>query len=388
MTAGGSARDNDVRYMRQCLDIAAKGYGAVSPNPLVGALLVKHNRVIGQGYHRRYGGPHAEVHAVNDAERRGHSVEGATLYVSLEPCFHHGNTPPCVNLVIEKKIARVVAAVTDPNPLVHGKSIRKLRRAGIACTLGVMRREAERLNAAFFTFITRRRPFVAIKTAQTADGFIARADGSSKWITNDRARAHVHKLRARYDAVLVGAGTVIADNPQLTVRNASGRNPLRIVLDGNLRIPVDTSIVTTSAEAPTIVYTATAETRRKKSKIRALESLGVVVVELDARIDGRLAVADVLADLAAHQITSVLVEGGSDIYAEFLRARMADLLYRYASDTVFGEGIPGVDRLGIPVTRTLRKRMQFGKDWMDEYELAYPRVAAQHHGDARARTGR
>jgi diaminohydroxyphosphoribosylaminopyrimidine deaminase / 5-amino-6-(5-phosphoribosylamino)uracil reductase len=368
--------EDDTKFMRRCLELANKGAGSVSPNPLVGSVIVKDGTIIGEGYHRRYGGPHAEVHAIRDAERRGASVEGATLYVSLEPCFHQGMTPPCVDLVIGKKLKRVVAAVVDPNPLVKGKSTRKLRRAGIECTTGVLQTEAKRLNAPFFTFVQRERPFIALKTAQTADGFIAHMDGSSKWITNEKSRRHVHRLRASFDAVLVGAGTVIADNPMLTVRDVKGRNPLRIILDGNLKIPVDAAVVTTAKTIPTVIYTATSRTPEKDQKIGIIESHGAAVVQLKAGRSKRIPVAAVLADLAAHQITSVLVEGGADIYHEFLSARAADILFQYIAVKTFGEGIPGIDRIGAPFVSTHRARLLFGKDTLDEYDLTYPRAHA------------
>ncbi|MGE5315261.1 MAG: bifunctional diaminohydroxyphosphoribosylaminopyrimidine deaminase/5-amino-6-(5-phosphoribosylamino)uracil reductase RibD [Acidobacteriota bacterium] len=378
----GARPEEDERFMRRCLVLAGKGRGAVSPNPLVGSVVVKDGVIIGEGYHRRYGGPHAEVNAIRDAERRGASVEGAELYVSLEPCFHYGNTPPCVDLVIEKKLKRVAAAVNDPNPLVNGKSIRKLQEAGIETVTGILQSEALRMNAPFFTYIRKARPFVALKTAQTADGFIAHADGSSKWITNERSRKHVHALRASFDAVLVGAGTVTADNPMLTVRAVKGRNPLRIVLDGSLSIPESSLIVTTCDEASTLIYTATARTPEKKEKIRRLEARGAVVVQMHAGRSRRIPIGGLLADLANHTITSVLVEGGACIYREFLEAGAADVLYQYRSQQMFGEGIPGVDRLGVSFARTLHTQQRFGKDTLDEYDLTYPRLP-----DTRGRRG-
>ena len=365
------APDIDTKYMNLCLDLAAKGRGLVSPNPMVGAVIVRDGTILGQGFHRRFGGAHAEVNAVLDARRRGASTEGATLYVSLEPCYHYGNTPPCVDLIIERKFARVVAAVKDPNPLVNGKSIRKLRKAGILCEIGVCRKDAVQLNEPFFSWFTNHRPFVALKTAQTADGFIARSDGSSKWITTAASRKKVHALRASYDAILVGAGTVIADDPMLTVRSVRGSNPLRVVLDGRLRLPLDAAIVTTVHEAGTIVYTAKTRNREKRKKIAAFESMGVVVVEMELDRKKRIPVKAVLADLADHKIQSVLVEGGADTYAMFLKAKAADLLYQFTSPTTFGSGLAGISGIKTPVRRRLRSRMRYGKDTLDEYLLTF-----------------
>jgi diaminohydroxyphosphoribosylaminopyrimidine deaminase / 5-amino-6-(5-phosphoribosylamino)uracil reductase len=366
-----AARDIDTVYMNLCLDLAAKGRGQVSPNPMVGAVIVRDGTILGKGYHRRFGGGHAEVNAVRDARLRGESPEGATLFVSLEPCFHYGNTPPCVDLIIEQKFARVVAAVKDPNPLVNGKSIRKLRKAGIACEVGVCRKAARQLNEPFFSWFKNHRPFVALKTAQTSDGFIARSDGSSKWITTAASRKKVHALRTSYDAILVGAGTVIADDPMLTVRSVRGSNPLRVVLDGNLRLPLDAAIVKTVHEAGTIVYTAKTRDGEKRKKIAALESMGVVVVEMGTDRKKRIPVHAVLADLADHKILSVLVEGGADTYAVFLKAKAADLLYQFTSPTTFGAGLPGVSGIDAPFRLRRRSQMRIGRDTLDEYLVTF-----------------
>jgi diaminohydroxyphosphoribosylaminopyrimidine deaminase / 5-amino-6-(5-phosphoribosylamino)uracil reductase len=362
---------DDEKWMRLCLTLASRGRGLVSPNPMVGAVIVRDGIEIGKGYHRRFGGAHAEVNAVLDAERRGSVVEGATLYVSLEPCSHKGKTPPCVDLVIAKKFARVVAATTDPNPLVHGKGVRALRRAGIDCGIGVLRAEAKMLNEAFFASFANGRPLVALKTAQTADGFIARPDGSSKWITNEASRRIVHALRSSYDAILVGAGTVIADDPMLTVRNVKGTSPLRVVLDGNLRLPLDAAVVKTADETGTLVYTAATRDNEKKEKIARLEAKGVIVVSMRADRKRRIRIQDVLADLAGHRIMSVFVEGGADVYAAFLQAGAADVLYKFTSPERFGEGIHGIPEQSSAFRRRLRSHRQIGKDMLDEYTLTF-----------------
>jgi len=364
-------RAADEAWMNECLGLAAKGGGLVSPNPMVGAIIVRDGVVVGKGYHRRFGAPHAEVNAVLDAERRGATVEGATLYVSLEPCFHHGKTPPCVDLVISRKFARVVAAVKDPNPLVNGKSIRAMRKAGIACTTGVCRREAMMLNEAFFHWFACKRPLVALKTAVTADGFIARTDGSSKWITNEASRRMVHKLRASYDAILVGAGTAIADDPMLTVRSVKGSSPLRILLDGRLRVPLSAALVRTANDVGTILYTARTRDPERLEKIARLHAMGVVVVTMRADRKQRIPVADVLADLAEHRVMSVFVEGGADVYGACIGAKAADLLYEFTSPERFGKGKQGISGVDAPVHRRRRTHLRFGQDTMDEYALTY-----------------
>jgi diaminohydroxyphosphoribosylaminopyrimidine deaminase / 5-amino-6-(5-phosphoribosylamino)uracil reductase len=291
--------------------------------------------------------------------------------VSLEPCFHEGKTPPCVDLIIAQKFSRVVAAVKDPNTLVNGKSIRRLRAAGVRCEVGRCRNEAIQLNEQFFAWCRHKRPFVALKTAQTSDGFIAKADGSSQWITNAESRKKVHALRASFDAILVGAGTVIADDPLLTVRSVKGSNPLRVLLDGRLRVPLDAVLVTTAGETGTIVYTARTRDVEKLEKISLLESKGVVVVQLRAGANKKIPVCDILADLAEQQIISVLVEGGADVYRGFLRAKAADILYQFTSPSQFGTGISGIAARDDSIRRRLRSRVKFGRDTMDEYTLTY-----------------
>ena len=361
----------DAEYMTVCLELAAKGRGLVSPNPMVGAVIVRDGMVLGKGYHKQFGGSHAEVNAVLDARRRGASLEGATLYVSLEPCFHHGKTPPCVDLIIAQRFARVVAAVMDPNPLVHGRSIRALRAAGIRCDVGLCRKAARLLNEPFFSWCKNKRPFVALKTAQTSDGFIAHSDGSSKWITNSQSRKKVHALRASFDAILVGAGTVLADDPQLTVRSVKGSNPLRILLDGRLRVPLGAALVTSAHDTGTIVYTARTRDGKKREKISQLESMGVVVVQLPAGRNKRIPVNDVLAHLAELQIMSVLVEGGAEVYRGFLQAQAADILYQFTSPVTFEEGISGIYGGNALFRRRRRSHNEFGADTLDEYVLTY-----------------
>ncbi|MHB1051100.1 MAG: bifunctional diaminohydroxyphosphoribosylaminopyrimidine deaminase/5-amino-6-(5-phosphoribosylamino)uracil reductase RibD, partial [Bacteroidota bacterium] len=258
---------SDEYWMERCLQLAANGKGMTSPNPLVGAVIVKNGTVLGEGYHKRYGGPHAEINAMNAVKDKT-ALKGSTIYINLEPCCHHGNTPPCVDAILRHGFSRVVITGYDPNPLVKGKSVSKLRRRGVQCDVGILRREGDRCNEKYRKFITTGFPFVAMKAAQTSDGYIARPDGTSKWITTSASRKFVHKLRNEYDAVLVGAGTVHKDDPRLTVRAVRGRNPVRIVVDGNLSISITHKIYNT--EASTIVYTAKEAAKKKQHAVQRL----------------------------------------------------------------------------------------------------------------------
>jgi len=263
----------DRGFMERALALAARGRGMVSPNPMVGAVVVNGGAVVGEGWHRKAGGPHAEVFAFREA---GERAKGATLYVTLEPCCHHGKTPPCTDLVIGSGIARVVTAMRDDNPLVCGKGCAQLAAAGIAVEVGLMEKEARRLNESFLTFIRTGRPFVTVKLASTLDGFIADSAGKSAWITGPEARKLVHRWRAWSDAVLVGAGTVLADDPRLTVRDAEGSDPLRVVVDSHLRTPPGAKVVGDG----TVIIAATDEA--DEGKARALEDAGATVWRFEA----------------------------------------------------------------------------------------------------------
>lgn len=245
----------DERYMRRALELAARGAGFTAPNPLVGAVLVKDGRIIGEGWHQRYGGLHAERNAFLDCDARGEDAAGATLYVTLEPCCHYGKTPPCTEAILARGVRRVVVGITDPNPLVAGKGLAILREAGIAVTQGVLEDDCREMNRIFLRYITTGLPYVTLKYAMTLDGKIASVDGSARWITGEAARADVHRLRHRYSAIMVGAGTVLRDDPLLTCRMEGGRNPLRIVCDSRLRTPLDSQLVKTAGEVPTLLAT-------------------------------------------------------------------------------------------------------------------------------------
>ncbi len=337
----------DRRHMRRALQLARRGVGMVSPNPMVGAVIVRAGEVIAEGYHRRYGADHAEADAI---KRAGGDVRGTTIYVNLEPCCHWGKTPPCVDTLIERGVKRVVIGTLDPNPQVNGKGAKTLREHGIAVEVGVLEQEARRLNEVYFKYISTGLPFVTVKYAQSLDGRIATSGGDSRWISSERSRKRAHRLRSHHDAVMVGIGTVLADDPQLTVRWVKGKTPLRIVIDGHLRIPLDaqvlkngerTLIATTDAHD-----TGTYETITEKGN-------EILVAEKDR--DGRVALRPLLKALTAKGITSILVEGGREVITSLLREGLVDRMVIVTAPLIIGKGIEAVGDLGIDaLNRALR----------------------------------
>lgn len=318
---------NDQHYMTIALELAASAKGKTNPNPLVGAVIVKDGAIVGTGLHRKAGEPHAEVHAFRMA---GEHAKDATLYVTLEPCSHFGKTPPCANLVKESGVKRVVVAMQDPNPSVAGRGINLLREAGIEVEVGVLEEQAIRLNERFIHNMLAARPFVISKFAMTLDGKIATASGHSQWITGEDARADVHELRDEVDAILVGVGTVLKDNPALTTRlkERQGKNPIRVILDRTLRTPIDAQIVNIEV-ARTIIVTAEGN-EDLAAKYDAVEFVYVPVV------DGNLDLQVTLSELYKLGITDILVEGGGMINASFLRAKLIDKFFVYIAPKVLG----------------------------------------------------
>ncbi|MCM3590793.1 bifunctional diaminohydroxyphosphoribosylaminopyrimidine deaminase/5-amino-6-(5-phosphoribosylamino)uracil reductase RibD [Brevibacillus borstelensis] len=319
---------NDLSYMALALDLARATRGQTSPNPVVGAVVVRDGAVVGMGAHVKAGEPHAEVHALRMA---GEHAKDAVLYVTLEPCSHHGRTPPCVNAIIEAGIKRVVVAVADPNPLVAGTGIARLRQAGVEVTVGVGEAQAKKANEVFFHFITTKTPFVTVKTAASLDGKIATHTGHSRWITGEEARQRVHQLRREHDAILVGVQTVLADDPELTARQqgiARGKQPLRVILDNQLRTPSEARVIR-DGKAPTLVFTADdAPIGRQKE----LESHGAEIV----RLEGSVTVEQVLAVLGERGITSLFVEGGAAVNGSFLQARAIQKVVHFLSYKLIG----------------------------------------------------
>jgi diaminohydroxyphosphoribosylaminopyrimidine deaminase/5-amino-6-(5-phosphoribosylamino)uracil reductase len=308
---------------------------------MVGAVLVSGKEIIATGYHRFAGGDHAEIVAL---KRAGIKTKGATLYINLEPCSHYGRTPPCTAALIRARIKEVVAGMKDPNPRVAGRGFRQLRRAGIRVRTGILEEECRTLNECFVKYITRRLPFVTLKLAATLDGKIAAASGDARWISGPVSRHRVHQLRNRMDAVLVGADTVLKDNPQLTCRIAGGRNPWRVILDGRLRIPLTARLLRHSDAGKTIIVTSRSASARK---VRALQAMGIQVWQLPLR-KGELVWSLFLRKLGALGIVSLLVEGGAKVAASALRARAVDkVLFFYAPKILGGDGRVMIDGLNI-----------------------------------------
>lgn len=329
-------------YMQMALELAEKGAGYTAPNPLVGAVVVRPDgTVVGQGYHRAVGGPHAEVHAIDDA---GSAAQGAILYVTLEPCNHFGRTPPCTHKILEAGIAQVVVAMTDPNPRVEGGGNAFLASKGIRITTGVCEEAAKRLNEPFIKYITTHKPFVLLKCAATLDGRLATRTGDSRWVTGEAARAYVHRLRHDYDAILVGVGTVLADNPQLTSRipaSPDGRkpkDPLRIILDTHLRIPGTAGVLNPDSEAETLIVTGPIDASRKNAVMRHPK---VRILEAPLH-DGRIDLNHLVGMLGEMGVTSLLIEGGSRVSAAALAAGIVDkILFFYAPKILGGDdGVP------------------------------------------------
>ncbi len=331
----------DEFYMKTALRLARKGEGRTSPNPMVGAVIVRGSRIVGQGYHREFGDKHAEIRAIESASG---NLRGATFYITLEPCGHFGKTPPCLDRILEAKPSRVVVGSADPNPRVSGKSIRSLRRHGIEVTTGILEKECRALNEVFFKYMTTGYPFVTVKYAQTFDGRIATRSGHSRWISSPFSLKLAHRLRSLHDSILVGAGTVLKDDPELTCRLVKGRNPRRVIVDSSLEIPLSSRILLDQDRAKTMIFT-TASDHREKLKILNDRGVDIRVVEGDQR--GRINLRELLRALGQEGISSVLVEGGSRIITSFLKAGLADRLVIITAPKIIGKGIEAVGDLGI-----------------------------------------
>jgi diaminohydroxyphosphoribosylaminopyrimidine deaminase/5-amino-6-(5-phosphoribosylamino)uracil reductase len=352
---------SDEFYMKRALLLARKGKRWASPNPMVGCVVVKDGHIIGEGYHKRFGENHAEINAINSASK---PLAGATFYITLEPCSHYGKTPPCVDRIIDSGAARVVAGVLDPNPAVSGNGIKKLKDHGIDTRVGLLEEECRDLNEKFFTFMETKLPFVTLKYAQTIDGRIASATGHSQWISSKASRRFAHALRAEHDAVLVGADTVIQDDPELTVRLARGRNPVRIIVDSTLRIPEDARILKDPEQAETIiaVTSRSSEERRARFNKRGIETV-IIGEDSERRVDLR----KLLVEIGKRGLSSVLVEGGAQIITSFVRERLPNRIVIITAPKILGKGIEAVGDLGIQkvddsIHLVLKKVMKKGDD--------------------------
>lgn len=319
----------DAYYMKRALELAKKGRGRVNPNPLVGAVIVKQGKIIGEGYHEAYGKAHAEVNALANASE---DVTGATMYVTLEPCAHYGKTPPCAERIIKEKIAKVVIAMVDPNPKVAGQGIGKLRAANIELVVGVLEQEAKKLNEVFIKYITQKRPFVILKSAMSLDGKIITSTGESKWITGETSRQQVHQLRNELTSIMVGVNTIIEDNPRLTCRLNKARNPIRIVVDTTLRIPINAYVIEHSGEAQTII--ASTE-RADMDKVLKLRNKGIKVLITPLK-NSQVDLQDLMFQLGALNIDSILLEGGSTLNFSALQEGIVDKVQFYIAPKLIG----------------------------------------------------
>lgn len=326
----------DIEYMKLALEQAELGRGNVSPNPLVGCVIVKDDKVIATGYHKQFGGPHAEVDAISKIEG---DLKGCTVYVTLEPCTHHGKTPPCADLLVSKKPDRVVIAMEDSNPIVKGNGVSALKGNGIETIVGVLEDEARKLNRVFITNMTQKRPFITAKFAMTMDGFMAQRDHESKWISSEESRMDVHKFRTEVDAILVGSGTVRQDNPMLNVRLVEGRNPKRIVLASHLQLPLSSHLLNDeNAKENTIIY-CTNEAQNIKL-VDQMRGEGLNVKSISKNSKGKVDVSAVLTDLLKeYHIGHILLEGGSKLFSEFYELDMMDEIITYQSPKILGAGI-------------------------------------------------
>lgn len=329
--------DSDISRMRRALAIAAQG--RTSPNPMVGAVIVRDGTIVGEGFHRAAGEAHAEVVAIRNA---GEKTLGSIMYVTLEPCCHYGRTPPCTAATIAAGINRVVVAMEDPDAQVAGRGIAALRAAGITVEVGLLEAEAHRLNAAYIHHRRTGLPFVLVKLAQTMDGRIATLTGHSQWITGPEARTRAHRLRSESDGVLVGIGTVLADDPQLTVRHVEGRQPRRIILDSHARTPSNARILSADTLLPIICITD----RAPEERVAALRATGAEILTLPHTQDGRIDLSALLRCLGEQPIVTLLVEGGSRVVTAFLKMKAAQQVACFIAPALMGEGLPAVGDLG------------------------------------------
>ncbi len=318
--------------MKLALELAKKGIGRVHPNPMVGAVIVKDGKILGQGYHKKCGEGHAEVNAFKDAEEKNENVEGAEMYVTLEPCSHFGKTPPCADKIIEKKISKVFIGTLDPNPLVAGRGVKKLKDAGIYVEYGILESECYKLNEVFMKYIVKKEPFVVMKTGMSLDGKIATYSGESKWITEEKSREDVHNLRNELTGIMVGINTVLKDNPQLTCRVNGGRNPIRIIVDSTLKIPIDCKIVNTAKEVETIIATTD---KANLDKINSLEDKGVKIIVVPSK-NGKVNLKELMTILGKLKIDSILLEGGGTLNFSALEEGIVDKVKIYIAPKIIG----------------------------------------------------
>jgi diaminohydroxyphosphoribosylaminopyrimidine deaminase / 5-amino-6-(5-phosphoribosylamino)uracil reductase len=343
----------DEQFMREALKLAQRGLGKVSPNPMVGAVIVKGGRIISRGYHHAFGKDHAEVDAFKQAEE---DVAGATLYVTLEPCRHFGKTPPCTDAILKNKIGKVVIGMLDPDVKMRGGSVTLLNDSGIQTVVGVLEDECKTLNEKYIKHRTTGLPYVTMKFAQTLDGRIASSNGLSRWVASPESLKLAHKLRAENDVILAGINNVLVDNPELTLRLVKGKSPTRIILDSRLRIPLDAKVLTGQKTARTLIATTSAA---PKEKIAALKKIGIEALIIPADISGRVDIKKLLKTLGKRDVASVLVEGGGETYTGFLRAGLVDKIVGIIAPRILGKGLDTIRDLNI---NDINKALPFAFD--------------------------
>lgn len=365
------------KYMRLAIEEAKKGEGFANPNPLVGAVIVKKNKILGIGYHKKYGENHAEINAILNAKKKKNNIENATIYVNLEPCSHYGKTPPCADAIIKNKFKRVVIGCLDSNKKVAGNGIKKLREAKIEVIENILEEECRKLNEVFFHYINSKKPFMVMKYAMTIDGKIATVSGKSKWITSEKAREHAHYLRKKYSAIMVGINTIIEDNPTLNCRiKDNNKNPTRIILDSDLKINLKSNICKTSKDIKT--YIATIKSNKNSDKRKKLKDLGIEIIETSDK-NKKVNLKELIKILGEEKnIDSVLIEGGSILHASLLEEKLIDKALIYIAPKIFGglnaktpisgEGIKDIEKAIKLINGNIEK---IGEDLFMEYYLKY-----------------
>ncbi|MCM8790881.1 MAG: bifunctional diaminohydroxyphosphoribosylaminopyrimidine deaminase/5-amino-6-(5-phosphoribosylamino)uracil reductase RibD [Candidatus Omnitrophica bacterium] len=364
--------DGQEKYMRVAINLAKKGIGHTSPNPAVGAVIVKNGRIVGKGYHKKCGLPHAEVNALKEA---GFLAKGATMYVTLEPCNHFGRTPPCTQAIIMSGIRKVVIAMKDPNPITNGRGIKKLKAAGINTSVGILANEAKAINRPFIKAMTRKMPFVTVKVAQSLDGKIATRSGDSRWITDEDSRRYVHRLRRSVDAILVGVNTVLKDDPILLCKLSCAKQPARVIVDSALKTPLNARIFSTIDISPVIIATTSKASFVKKRKY---EKRGVEVIFFEGK-SGRVDLKKLLRRLAAMGMINILVEGGGEIVASLVEENLADRFLFFIAPKIIGgaSAITSVEGRGVESIKEAKefgsiKIKRFKKDVLLEVERCSP----------------
>lgn len=364
------------KYMERAIELARRGIGKTSPNPIVGAVIVKDDCILGEGYHTEYGKLHAEREALADAIKRSNNVYGAEMYVTLEPCCHTGKQPPCTEAIIEAGIKRVYVGSDDPNPKVAGNGIWALRMAGVEVVTNCMKEECDELNNIFFHYIVENTPYVVYKYAMTLDGKTATKDGSSRWISNESSRELVQSFRDRYSAIMVGIETVLRDDPSLECHIEGGRNPIRIICDSRLRIPMDSQIVKTSKDIRTYVATLSEYEKQNRQKIRELKDYGIGTLLITAGADGRVDMAKLMSQLGKMHIDSILLEGGGELAWSMINGGYVNEIKAFIAPKIFGGGAPktpvggeGVSKVDDAVEYNLSSLEMIDDDIYATYKL-------------------